>query len=64
MLDLDTQLLTEAYDDVRKPESAEPMKKFARDIFIYLDPQEPADKFAQCETCQMWTDSKRNRCLI
>lgn len=61
MPDKDAQLLSEAYEAVHKPASTTKVK---RDIFIYLDPQEPKDKFAQCETCEMWTDSKRNRCSI
>lgn len=64
-MDRDNQLLSEAYK--RLCEASEPShgdQKIHRDAFIYLSPKEPKEKFAQCETCQMWTDSKRNRCAI
>lgn len=35
-----------------------------RDAFIYLDPKSPEDKFAQCETCMMWTGPEHKICTI
>jgi hypothetical protein len=42
----------------------ESSSKVTRDAFLYLDPKEPNDKFAQCETCMMWTGSEHNTCTI
>lgn len=30
-------------------------EKVHRDAFIYLEPKEPKDTFAQCASCAMWT---------
>lgn len=38
--------------------------KLQRDIFIYLEPKEPKDQFAQCSTCRMWTGKDGNTCSI
>ena len=38
--------------------------KIKRDAFIYLDPKGNKKKFAQCETCMMWTGPKHNTCTI
>src|SRR5689334_9403073 len=40
------QLITEAKFE---------MKKITRDAFLYLEPKEPKDQFAQCGTCRMFT---------
>ena len=34
-----------------------------RDAFLYLDPRGNKNKFAQCETCMMWT-GKHKTCTI
>jgi hypothetical protein len=39
-------------------------KKIKRDAFIYLDPKGNKKKFAQCETCMMWTGPKHLTCTI
>lgn len=33
-----------------------------RDCFLYLDPKDPKDEFAQCNTCVMWVF--RDKCTI
>lgn len=38
--------------------------KITRDTFLYLDPKPPADQFAQCATCLMWTGDKVQTCTI
>ena len=40
------------------------VEKITRDAFLYLDPKAPADRFAQCSTCFMWTGPRRERCTI
>jgi len=36
--------------------------RLTRDIFIYLDPKAPQDRFAQCSTCRLW--SNPDRCAV
>lgn len=36
----------------------------SRDAFLYLEPKPPADRFAQCSTCMMWTGQKAQTCTI
>ena len=35
-----------------------------RDAFLYMDPKGKKDKFAQCESCMMWTGPMGNTCTI
>ena len=37
--------------------------KLGRDAFLYLDPKEPENRFAQCNTCRDWVIGDR-RCVI
>lgn len=35
-----------------------------RSAFLYMDPKGKASRFAQCETCMMWTGAKAKTCTI
>lgn len=37
--------------------------KITRSTFLYMDPKDPEDQFAQCNTCYNWLPSK-NRCKL
>jgi len=52
-------IINEAVSEVEKTKT-----KLKRDIFVYLDPKEPRDQFAQCATCRMWTGKDNNTCSI
>jgi hypothetical protein len=38
------------------------MEKITRATFLYMDPRQPAGKFAQCGTCQWWIPGQ-DRCV-
>ena len=40
---------------IEKKNNTQGKEKLTRDVFLYLDPKEPRDSFAQCSTCRMWT---------
>ena len=41
-----------------------PAEKVTRQAFSYLPPKGDPEKFAQCETCRVWTGPESNTCLI
>src|ERR1044071_3959086 len=47
----------------KKKEDAPETPKLKRDTFLYMEPKEPKDEFAQCSTCRMYLPGKQ-RCAI
>jgi hypothetical protein len=45
-------------DEILKRRIVEAKSKLGRDIFLYMSPREPADRFAQCGTCRLFTGSQ------
>ena len=49
-------------DIIQLNEQEDPdLDKITRSTFLYMDPQDPENEFAQCSTCYNWLPSKR-RC--
>ncbi len=54
-------MVVEAVEELKKDTSK---SKITRDAFVYLEPKEPKEQFAQCATCRMWTGKEGNTCSI
>jgi hypothetical protein len=53
------KLILEVFSEVKQQKN-----KLTREVFIYLEPKGPKEKFAQCATCRMWTGEDGLTCSI